>query len=157
MIRSLSRYTVILLGIGIFFQTMWVFAADGNNLWITNIKHTRTNTTVNLSRDTTSGNNQADMFLWTTDTNMFKLISTIDVFKKSASLQITKDGDYTVRFIPHWWGNDIRYSFSITGIDTTQEAIPTVPKTGTTNNILLILGIAVLLYTFYWYKKMSKR
>ncbi len=131
--------------------------ANDNVVWINNIKHSRTEKTIHLSWDATSGNNQADMFLWTNESNTFKYITTIDTFKKSTTLQIKDNGTYVVRFIPTGGGNDIRYTFSVTGVNTQQKDIPTVPKTGTTSNILIILGFSILLYTLYRYRKVSKQ
>lgn len=93
------------------------------------ITHTRTDATVNLSRDVMSGNNQADMFLRNDTTKVFDFLSTIDVFKKSTSLHITGNGNYVVRFIPTGGGNDIRYSFFVTGMQEQQTTITHVPKT----------------------------
>lgn len=132
------------------------FAIEKNTVWIHNIKHTITNRTVNFTWEAISGNNQADMYIWTPETQVFKLVNTIDVFKKQASLQINWNGDYVVRFMPLGWWNDIRYTFSISGSKNDQKEIKVVPKTGTTSNVLLILSLSILWYMVYRWRKTLK-
>ncbi|PID34629.1 MAG: hypothetical protein CR971_02205 [candidate division SR1 bacterium] len=153
-----NRSLLILLISGLtFISSFGGVLADGNTVGISNIHHTVSDKTVNLSWDVTSGSNQVDMFLWTEQSNMFKLISTIDTFKKSTTLHVLDNGTYVVRFIPSGGGNDIRYTFVVSGVNAQQKDIVAVPKTGTTGNILLVLGFAVLLYTLYRYRRVSKR
>ncbi len=151
----LSLFTIV-FGLWSYYTIASGTTTTANTVWMHNIHHTVNDKTVHLTREVTTGNNQADMFIWTPDTQVFKLINTIDVFKKETSLQIQGDGNYVVRFIPLGGGNDIRYTFAISWAKLPEKDINVVPKTGTKENLLLILAFSILVYTIYRWRKSTK-
>ncbi len=131
--------------------------AEHNAPWadmtLANIRHEISGNTITLKWIAVSGSSKIDIAVMTPWASSFNKIATVNMDQERYSYIANRNGEYIFKFSPDNWGKEINYSANLNTAATqgstdssTSPAIPVVPKTGPTENI-----IAITIFAFLWY------
>lgn len=138
-------------------ETSNIHTAAGANMSLAHITHTITNNRATLRWTAVDGSNRVDIFLYNPTSEMFERLSSVNMTDETYSFTLTRNGEYTVNFMPNNGGTEHRYTFVVQGITaeaggatpTGQPVIGKIPATGPKENVLVALAIAFVLYLVY--------
>ncbi|MCX6825164.1 MAG: hypothetical protein NTY80_02965 [candidate division SR1 bacterium] len=137
--------------------------APGANMSLAHITHTITTNRATLSWTSVDGSSQVDIFLWNPTSQAFERLSTVNMGDESYIFTLTRNGEYIIKFVPNNGGTEYRYTFIASGITSSSvtpiagnPTIGKIPATGPKENVLVVLGIALVAY-FVYRKVRAKR
>lgn len=119
---------------------------------LANVTHTISGRTVTLRRTAINGSDSVDIYLFDPTAGVYNKLSTVDMADERYSFSISRNGEFIVKFMPNNSGREKVYTFTasgITGTTPTTNPITHVPHVGPTENVLVALFIAFVLYLLY--------
>lgn len=128
-----------------------VHAAAWADMNLANVSHVIAGNKVTLRWTAVNGSDKVDIFLWNPTSEVFSKLATVNMADETYTFTTTRNGEHIINFMPNNSGREKRYTFTISGATGTTwtTVIPKVPHVGATENILVALFIAFVLYLLY--------
>jgi len=134
--------------------------AAGANMSLANINSTITSNKATLRWTAVDWSDKVDIFLFNPTNSMFERLASVNMSDENYTFTLTRNGEYTINFVPNNGGTEYRYTFEARGITvvpwstagvggTNQPVIGKIPATGPKENVLVALAIAFVLYLIY--------
>lgn len=121
------------------------------DMTLANITHTINGNTITLKWIAVAGSNTIDLSVMTPGASSFNRIATANMNDETYSFVANRNGEYIFQFTPENWGKQVNYTVQLNTISWgwSTPAIPVVPKTGPTENAIVIIVAAFLGYLIY--------
>lgn len=140
---------------GEWLYTWWVHAAAGADMNLASVSHINTGGRVTLRWIAVNGSDSVDILLLDAGATTFTKLATVSMSAEKYEFTVTRNGEFTVNFLPNNSGREKRYTFTIVGVTpgVTTGVVPVVikkvPKVWPAENVLVALFIAFVLYLLY--------